>query len=259
MPLLGNIKTRGELQDDLFCVQEERDYFQSKFLEQVSEIQAMKEELSKSKKEIRRLRMFLMDQEQANAKTMPDQIRTPKNHGGGGTNTTSPFGTSDEEEDESGGEHLAEKDDASSLTEEVEDLDDDRMGGSATTPRNAENDGEHGETADEEEDVRKSAEKLLAWASYRSTSRASLGASQRSLSHNGDQDYSSVMSPSGLTRQSLLGKMIETLEDASDDDASKELGGHNHAAQQHGHYEEKKEEGSALGVAALSLDPVAGE
>ena len=33
---------KGKLQDEIFCLTEERDYFQSKFLEQVNEIAALK-------------------------------------------------------------------------------------------------------------------------------------------------------------------------------------------------------------------------
>jgi len=235
MPLLGNIKTRSELQDDLFCVQEERDYFQSKFLEQVSEIKAMKEELEKSKKEIRRLRMYLMEQENHPTNIMPDQIQTPKNDNLGA------FVATDDEDDDSN-LHIAEKDDASSLTqEEIEELDeqDARLEAEgATTPTYVD------EAKKEDEDVRQSAEKLLAWASYRSnmSSRAS-----RTGSHNAD--HSSVMSPSVMTsgsaRQSLLGKMIETLEDEEDSIKESPL--------KSDHIEEKKEE-EPLGKAALSLD-----
>ena len=242
MPIIGNIKTRGELQDDLFCVQEERDYFQSKFLEQVSEIKAMKEELENSKREIRRLRMFLMEQENHPTNIMPDQIETPKNA------NRETFAAGDEDEgadDDDSNLHIAEKDDASSLTEEeMEELDnqDERL--EATTPADKYVD----DVKKEEDEVRQSAEKLLAWASYRSnmSSRASRSGSQRS--HNGD--HSSVMSPSVMTsgsaRQSLLGKMIETLEDDEESDNSPMKTPH--------HFEEKKEEEPSLGVASLSLD-----
>ena len=227
MPIIGNIKTRGELQDELFCVQEERDYFQSKFLEQVSEIKAMKDELAKSKKEIRRLRMFLMEQENNPTENiMPDQIETPKT----GRPVVGP--TEDDEEDL----HIAEKDDASSLTQdEMEELDkqDKRLEAEAaavTTPPQTTTSSRYDDEPEEEEDVRKSAEKLLAWASYRST-----------MSSRGSHDHSSVMSPSvrttGSARQSLLGKMIETLEDEDDEEIDKRLlnGGGDHI-------EEKKEE-----------------
>mmetsp|Transcript_6177 Transcript_6177/g.15283 ORF Transcript_6177/g.15283 Transcript_6177/m.15283 type:complete len:254 (+) Transcript_6177:429-1190(+) len=249
MPIIGNIKTRGELQDDLFCLQEERDYFQSKFLEQVSEIKAMKDELAKSKKEIRRLRMFLMDQENHPTENIIlDQIETPK---AGRPTVVDP---ADDEEDEE--LHIAKKDDASSLTQdEIEELDkqDKRLEAEAaaaesTTPPRTTSSRYDDKPEEEEEDVRKSAEKLLAWASYRSTMSTSRG----SRSNNGDHDHSSVMSPSvrtaGSARQSLLGKMIETMEDEDDEEIDQRLlnGG--------SHIEEKKEEDSALDKASLSLD-----
>lgn len=245
MPLLGNIKTRSELQDDLFCLQEERDYFQSKFLEQVSEIKALKDELEKSKKEIRRLRMYLMEQENHPTDIPPDQIQTPKN------GNRASFVADDEnpEDDDDSNLHVAEKDDASSLTqEEMEELDeqDERLEieavGCTVVPKYED------EAKKEDEDVRQSAEKLLAWASYRSnmSSRASRSGSQRS--HNGD--HSSVMSPSVLTsgsaRQSLLGKMIETMEDEEESSIQSQMKATEH-------FEEKKEE-EPLGKAALLLE-----
>jgi hypothetical protein len=48
-------------------VTEERDYFQTKFLEQVSEIQALKTELERSKKEIARLRKEVMMSHHSNS------------------------------------------------------------------------------------------------------------------------------------------------------------------------------------------------
>lgn len=267
MPIIGNIKTRGELQGELFCLQEERDYFQSKFLEQVSEIGAMKDELAKSKKEIRRLRMFLMEQENQ-PNIMPNQIQTPKNN----TNRAGfdEAGESSDQE-EGSGLHIAKKDDASSLTlDEIEELDkqDERMeaeaAGTTDTPTESvtppASDDRYGEKAEpEEEDVRKSAAKLLAWASYRS--RTSLSTGQRSS--NGDHDHSSVLSPSvhtsGSARMSLLGKMIETME--TDDESANSLlkvDGLHHIEEKKendpAHIEEKKEDDAALAKSSLSLD-----
>ena len=321
MPIAG-IKTRGDLQNDLFCLQEERDYFESRFLEQVSEIDALKQELSKSKKEIRRLRMFLMQQQQDEEDgcdrdrflVPPDQIEaaTPKNHNRGSfresttaadgtitasrrtTSNHSDTPTSNNNDDNNGSniactakhadatsteellqaqaldddsrslQHIAEKDDASSLTaEEIEELDQQdealeqehghtrqrqRRQGNQNANANANansNQGyktppryvhEHDSDDEEEEDVRKSAEKLLMWASYRST--ISRG--------NSSRDLSSVASPSvrtytsGSARQSLLGKMIETENTEDDDDSDDDEGLTSTQAQ--AHEEEKKED-----------------
>jgi len=54
--LLGNQKLR----DEVFCLTQERDFFQSKYLEQVSVIQEMKKNAARSRKEIDRLRQELM-------------------------------------------------------------------------------------------------------------------------------------------------------------------------------------------------------
>ena len=55
--------TRGAVldnNDDLLLLHEEREYFRSKYLEQATELSELKEELSKSRSEIRRLRLQLM-------------------------------------------------------------------------------------------------------------------------------------------------------------------------------------------------------
>mmetsp|Transcript_28413 Transcript_28413/g.43719 ORF Transcript_28413/g.43719 Transcript_28413/m.43719 type:complete len:157 (-) Transcript_28413:385-855(-) len=57
--------TSSTLKDELFCAKEERNFFQSKYLEQVSEIQALKDELAKARGEIRRLRQHLMTKERS--------------------------------------------------------------------------------------------------------------------------------------------------------------------------------------------------
>ena len=254
MPIIGNIKTRGELQDELFCMQEERDYFQAKFLEQVSQIKAMQTELEKSKKEIRRLRMFLMEQENNPRNTMPEQIETPKNH-----NRQQVFESQDGDDavddDDDSNPHVAEKDDASSLTqEEMEDLDQQDLDNeSAATPANKYID----EAQQADQEVRKSAEKLLAWASYRSSmsSRASRSGTC------GDSVLSPSVHTSGSARQSLLGKMIETMEG---DEIDEEDDGNNGSTiekvpfqNDETHVEEKKEEdlSDALGKATLSISP----
>ncbi|OEU11437.1 hypothetical protein FRACYDRAFT_246045 [Fragilariopsis cylindrus CCMP1102] len=97
--VLFGIKTKTDLQNDLFCLQEERDYFESKFLEQVSEINALKIELKKSKKEVRRLRTYvLLDISNSNGNDVVDSSPQQQQH------------------------NIAEKDDASSLTLDAEEL-----------------------------------------------------------------------------------------------------------------------------------------
>jgi len=211
------------LKNDLFCIQEERDYFEGKFLEQVSELQAVKEDLKQAKKEIRRLRTALME----TSEVEQPQQRLPRQH---------------DATDDDSQHQIAEEDDASSLTadDELEEVRNRQEDGSfQTTPSKAKysdekaNDAanEEDEEDEEEEDVRKSAAQLLQWASYRS--RTSLSTSQRS---NGGEvggtttktnppsptsvaSQHSSRAPSRATaRQSLLGKMIATTDSPEDDD-----------------------------------------
>jgi uncharacterized coiled-coil DUF342 family protein len=118
-----------KLHDQIFCLTEERDFFQGKYLEQVSEIVNLKEQLLQSRKEISRLRKELM----------------------GGSNATVACESSpkqDQDRDEDDQSTTASCSSASSLTQATNDADD---------------------KVDEDENIRQSAEKLLQWASYRSS------------------------------------------------------------------------------------------
>lgn len=64
---------RQSLKDQLFCAAEERDYFQSKYLEQVSEIALLKEQLAKSQAEIRRLRSEVMNTSLQSERSITDE------------------------------------------------------------------------------------------------------------------------------------------------------------------------------------------
>jgi hypothetical protein len=52
----------NDLKDQLFCVREERNFFQSKYTEQVKEIEALKKQLELASNEILRLRSQVMQQ-----------------------------------------------------------------------------------------------------------------------------------------------------------------------------------------------------
>eukprot|EP00923_Selenidium_pygospionis_P038133 GHVN01066644.1.p1 GENE.GHVN01066644.1~~GHVN01066644.1.p1 ORF type:complete len:164 (+),score=17.17 GHVN01066644.1:735-1226(+) len=125
--------------------------------------------------------MFLMEQEnQPTTNIIPDLIQTPKNE----------QGIFDDVDDEDLNLYIAKKADALSLTqEEMQDQDKqaERLEAEAakTTPTKTKTKYED-EVAKAAADVRQSAEKLLAWRSYRS------GTS--SLSHNGDYDHSRTTS-----------------------------------------------------------------
>jgi uncharacterized membrane protein YgaE (UPF0421/DUF939 family) len=52
----------NDLKDQLFCLREERNFFQSKYTEQVKEIEALKKQLELASNEILRLRSQVMQQ-----------------------------------------------------------------------------------------------------------------------------------------------------------------------------------------------------
>ena len=200
-----------KLQDELFCMTEERNYFQGKYLEQVSEIAALKEDLRKAKRQVSKLRGELMETSSTSLMLGDDASlhdsnafqTPPKNNRRRSRRTSAAIEEYDEE-----------KKDADSL-----------LGGINPQPSEDDHSDEenHDEHDDEEEekdgdedteaaDIRQSAEKLLQWASYRSYQRSSSSANnspdQGSLS-SGPQ----VASPQ---EESLLGPMIpRTIESAS--------------------------------------------
>mmetsp|Transcript_1917 Transcript_1917/g.2681 ORF Transcript_1917/g.2681 Transcript_1917/m.2681 type:complete len:160 (+) Transcript_1917:148-627(+) len=120
--VFGNQK----LNDQVFCLQEERDFFQGKYLEQVSELQFMREQLAKTKKEVVRLRQELMDR-------TPSEVKKPSRSA----------------------EKETEEDTASCLTDDDDEEEEDGNGADVLY--------------EEDKELRQSAEKLLQWASYRST------------------------------------------------------------------------------------------
>ena len=254
--MLSSFKTRTDLKNDLFCIQEERDYFEGKFLEQVSELQAVKEELKQAKKEIRRLRTALME----TGELEQPQQRLHREH---------------DDNDDDSQHHIAEEDDASSLTadDELEEVRNRQEDGSfQTTPSKSKYSDEKAnddanEEDEEEEDVRKSAAQLLQWASYRS--RTSLSTSQRS---NGGEvggtttktdppsqtsvasNHSSRAPSMATARQSLLGKMIATTDSPEDDDDAD----HAEAEEEYGDAveTEEEEENDNINQASTSKSPI---
>ena len=170
-----------KLQNDVFCLTEERDYFQAKFLEQVSEIASLKEELRKAKKEISRLREEVMGGsrlsiqiETEGESSLPlSTPRTPKSNKRREDDDNSTLTSSDQEEEEHNEDTLD----------------------------------------DDEKDIRQSAEKLLQWASYRSSV-----ATARTVGST--PENSSLASPSSEPRDSLLDNVPRTIQSESfvDDD-----------------------------------------
>jgi len=175
-----------KLQNDVFCLTEERDYFQAKFLEQVSEIANLKDELHQSKTEIARLRTELMEQSRSGMVPFSSSSSSPPLVPASTTGSSptrqrprrrkgpapAPAGHLPEEEKKEEDDF----DDASSLTHEDGPLlsPSHRPGDQLSLPSSSdeEEEDEDDEDVDSVQDIRQSAEKLLQWASYRSTMRS---------------------------------------------------------------------------------------
>lgn len=135
-----------KLQDEVFCLTQERDFFQSRYLEQVSQIQDMKQEMESYRKEINRLRLELLNQS-AHACSLQDKITEDMT-----LRSMTIVAGFNSPENESGT--------ASKAKDEEEDGDESDVEG------NTEEDAEA-------LDIRQNAAKLLQWADYRTTARTS--------------------------------------------------------------------------------------
>jgi hypothetical protein len=174
--MVFGIHSNQKLQNDVFCLTEERDYFQEKFLSQVSEIAFLKDELGQAKKEINKLRTEIL-QGQVPVQV---QLQVPPHK-----QQKQPRPEPEQELDQS----------TSSLTshdeeEEDEDEEDDDEKEDDQDPQSKESQPE--ELSDEQDlrNIRQSAEKLLQWASYRSSVRTPTS------TPTSTPDHSSVASPS---------------------------------------------------------------
>mmetsp|Transcript_10365 Transcript_10365/g.25012 ORF Transcript_10365/g.25012 Transcript_10365/m.25012 type:complete len:214 (-) Transcript_10365:194-835(-) len=191
MQILGRPHNK-KLQDDVFCLTEERNYFQSKYLEQISEITSMKEELSKAKREIQKLReevmtasvasMSVNEQKEEDASTLLTHDEYMERQAvnisiSSSTNellSNNPTHTIQQHQEE----------------EEKKEDDIDEQGESDHSEEEQEEDNERDEEQDERAALRENAAKLLQWADYRSSRRSSM---------------SSVASASNSTARSSVG------------------------------------------------------
>jgi len=180
------------LQDDVFCLTEERNYFQSKYLEQISELAALRGELNKAKREVQKLREEVMtnsvaslsikdEHKEEDASTLTGLTREEYLEGQAvnisisSTNLIPPPRTKQEPEEE---EEKKEEE----PEEELEQV----FGSGGKDEIDKDEDSE----VDEKAQLRLNAEKLLQWADYRSSRRSSI---------------SSVASPSSSTARSSVG------------------------------------------------------
>jgi hypothetical protein len=195
-----------KLQDDVFCLTQERDFFQSRYLEQVSQIQDMNQKMEAYRKEIDRLRQELLNQsttiEEGEEKKTEDvsevlqALTIVPDEGALQAPLDELDGSNDEEKKESDDESEEEERENESEEEESD---------------------EEGEVEDDVEedteanDIRQNAAKLLQWADYRTTSRTSLSAQKESEKEEGSEDTESF---------SQSDQSVDSIE--SRDDARKE-------------------------------------
>lgn len=202
-----------KIQDELFCMTEERNYFQGKYLEQVSEIVALKEELRKARRETLKLRGELM--ETSSSCLMADDaswhestsFQTPPKNNRRRSRRTSSAVAEEHQEEKKEAEEGSSSAQQQPTEEEVDDAADDQ---------NEYDDDDDSDEDTEAADIRQSAEKLLQWASYRSYNRSSATNSPG----NGSPDQGSVSSGQQAALQadssaSLLGAIPHTIESAS--------------------------------------------
>ena len=154
-----------ELRNQIEAVTEERNFFQSKYLEQVSLLQDLQNELKKSKREINRLREELMARPRRNSNnanaTLLEQTRSPFRPAAAPVNEEK----KDDGDPPSASDNHSIPNSPSGLT-----CDDDEGSVAAV------DDDEEAEVdIDEKEAIRESASKLLQWANYRGQTRSSLG------------------------------------------------------------------------------------
>ena len=222
------------MQDQVFCLTEERDYFQGKFLEQVSEIAALKDQLGRSRKEIDRLRMELMSRgvqvgnEDGSLDIARDSLSSPSSSPRHHVRTP----TSDKEtrraysqqkpNNTAASSEEEKKDDTSELTTEVD------SGGEEEDDECDEQEQEKDDEDKAADEIRQSAEKLLQWASYRSLARTSTStpehlsvASPRSSSSILRQRPSSLLEggiPSSVQLDAAVSPSSKSKDTAEDDD-----------------------------------------
>ena len=160
-----------ELRNQIEAVTEERNFFQSKYLEQVSLLQDLQNELKKSKREINRLREELMARPRRNSNnanaTLLEQTRSPFRPAAAAAAAAA---AAEEKKDD--GDPPSASDDHSIPNSPSGLTCDDEEGSVAAA---VDDDEEVEVDIDEKEAIRESASKLLQWANYRGQTRSSLG------------------------------------------------------------------------------------
>lgn len=223
--MVFGIATKAQLQNDVFCLTEERDYFQTKFLEQVSEIANLKDQLKNAKKEIDKLRLELMQQSMANLNSTVASANASWHdlpQGSSITNLTCPSSSLQHSKTPASPKTTTtttapaplltndNDDDASSLTSASSAKSDDDVEGNEEVIKGAQTPQYKGGGAEDEDndsakDIRQSAEKLLQWANYRSSVNT-----HRTVTSTPDHSSTTSQSeqPAAVANTSLLDQTI---------------------------------------------------
>lgn len=152
LSLLNRVAGGGgpRLEDEVFCVTQERDFFKSRYLEQVSEISSLQKDLERARKEIARLRNEVLN----TTVTTEDTSLLEQS-----------FGVTPEEEERRRLSNMTlevRQPEASTSEEEDDDADGEDQYGEDQDQYNDDEESDH-----EAEDIRNNAAKLLQWANYR--------------------------------------------------------------------------------------------
>jgi len=157
--VFGIVATNGSLRDEVFCLTEERNFFRTKLLESVSEMTALQKELQAQKREVHRLRQELLKQ-------------STKSSNCSHANTRSVFSDNEKTNTMNNNNKVETEESTMSSTTAVSD----------SLPTHDSDDYDDTD-ADSAKDIRQSAEKLLQWASYRSSVR------QPRSTDSGDEEH----------------------------------------------------------------------
>lgn len=223
--MLGLVSTLGGASGELEAVTAERDWFKEKYIEQISELEALRNSLKAEKRTVDKLRSQILLLEMEKAK---------------GSASSSSSGTATTCDDDDSGSEVGE-DTVISATKREKDGQLDVERESYNTPKKSEvfdmigvgNDGEgsdDGDEGDDADDIRAKAERMLLWADY-STSKRTISMQQDSPSSSyeaedesrhsstlGDDDAANCEPASTIRGNSgsRLGQLFSNLKDVID-------------------------------------------
>jgi hypothetical protein len=185
-------KNAQKLENDVFCLTEERNYFQSKYLEQISELTALHNELTNAKREIQKLRTEVMtnsvasmsikdDTKEEDASTLTTRLTLEEPNERQQVSISSSSGNSDtalvdNQEVQVEGEE-EKKEEIDKKLPATDDVQEDESDSHSVKYDEEESDSQsvvdeedsEEEEVDEKTKLRMDAERLLQWADYRSS------------------------------------------------------------------------------------------